>query len=457
MNERPTDEMRDPSSRILLMLAGLGFFVSLAFGGCKPKAQSGATAQQSRGSVIQRIQGLWSTGCHPWGNAGGSRLLEFTISSKEISYFQYEYADARCQNPRGRASSTTVYVPFKTDDEAGSIIVVTQPRSASVKPGSTSERDRLQALGGCGSKEWASGEEKNISMTNCGELMLASAQNGIFGSFRVSPEGDLFLADLPLAFKRQRVLAKPGASLSLDSVKPRNKTVFLAEAFLAPEKGRKGGPEEIQFGFTPETFQVQQCPDQKPGKGPEACGDFSPNMRKACEYCAGGIDICQKGTRWDLRFAQAIATQLQTRPPGGVCKPPGSEVGVIDPTESHDQTRAGLEAEIAVLNNGQLDGVNPDTLPQSPPWLPQQQPPVQGDPAAPVQVSAGEEGMKKVKEIAATAAGYVPGMLCGTGPWALACAGATMVAAGYVTQGTGFVLDLLLPTKNADAARAQGQ
>jgi len=447
---------------MLLALAVLSFGVALLFGGCK-KATQAKPAQT--GQVVSRVQGLWTSACQPL-TAGSSRLVEMTISKDEIFYFQYEYSDASCQAIRGRVSVSTPYLPLAADDELGRLDIVTQPRSAVVKPASAAELSRLQQNKLCGSETWSNSSEKNVSMTLCGDAFLDAAKLGNVESFAITSSDELSLGNAPLRFRRKPATKKAGQS-GFQLTERKKTEIYLADAYLPPER-RKKYDGEISFNFTPEAFQVQACAD----KPTEACGEFTPDMRAACAYCGGGIDTCQTAKRWALNFTQAIVTQLQTWPPGGVCKPPGAEAGVRDPGESHDEHQAAAESEIAEANNQRISGSSTAVqVEQQQQGQPRGQP--QGQPAN--GVSPEQERLKQRKEQIAAATGFGAGFLIPTGgkvvgglvgsiggpPGAVlgflagGAFGLTVGAATsrLITHATGTMLDMLMPTPEADAVR----
>ena len=131
-----TTDISEPqfSARMLFALAVLSFGVALLFGGCKKETKS-KHSSTATGPAATRVQGLWTSACQPLSPAS-SRLVEMTISRDEIFYFQFEYSDASCQAIRGRVSTSTPYLPLAASDALGRLDVVTQPRSAVVKPAS---------------------------------------------------------------------------------------------------------------------------------------------------------------------------------------------------------------------------------------------------------------------------------------------------------------------------------
>jgi len=444
------------STAAMVLLAALGS-VTLS---CKPKTSTARTASIAR-PITERIVGKWESDCLVL-PSGRSRKVNLTVTKIDMLYVQHEFFDAQCLQLRNQVSSTAPYAGSQKSQNEDVIEIVMQPRSMVAKPVAPAEIQRLNAEKICGSEYWQAGAEKNVSMTACGDVMLALPPQAMKESLVMTPAGKLILGTSGIELRRIAVAFAPTAYLDGAPPRPHSRPQFTLEDYKNLLAGKPTGArvrsgshssssDTTVLSLGSETFVVQPCSDNPK----EACGKFTEAMRTACAYCKGGIDTCQQKERWDLGFATNIAEQLKTRPPAGVCSPDGT-AGTRDPQESHDALSQAMDAEVAGDNNALL--ADPQAPPPSSdvnaPAAQQQAMPAAAAPVA--SVSAQEAQMKQRKVgVAQFVGNVVPmtlGLIPGCGFWCSTIVGA--VATPALTHGTGQLLDRFLPTRSADAAAA---
>lgn len=432
--------------RLPLVALALAASVGLSGAACKRNETRSAPRAAAPGGVAQRIVGSWGSACVP-NQPGGSTVLEAIVRRHSDGYsgdmlvIMNEFLDPACTQPRGTVSMLSPFaiVPSSLDEGNGGaparLNVLVQPSSMVVKPATVQEEARLRSQRFCGSENWKAGQELNVSLTNCGDLLLDTSKAGQGLTLTVMPDDSFIIGGIGIPMRR-RAVARP--------------TAFSGGNFALQDAAT--APQNHKASFQP-------CSDNPS----EACGDFTPDMRLACEYCKGGIDTCKFKKRWRIEFATNIATQLDTRPPGGVCAPPKSDL-VRNPVESHDTLRPQLEGGAVAAPSTEVRAPKDAVTGKSPTKSASPAPPAST-------VTEGEEKAKQRKELVAQAVGFGVGFLnvgakvvgsglCG--PGAPGCLAATLASIGVdvavgaaATHLSGQFLDRLFPTPNADKARQQ--
>ena len=461
-----------PSRQIktLHRLVFLGFSVFLLSFGCKNKlSKPPSEKQEDSVPAAVTIMGSWKTACLP-GNKGSdgkfvSRKLEAQISPTSIVFTQREFVDALCLNSKGQVIQHVPYKGVVQNPEGTRMDFGILPRSAGAIPDSKSAALKLADGRACGVGNWTQSQEKNVSGTSCGDLLLDAARYGNFESVAIHNLNEISFGTNPLKYTRQSITPSPQALSLADTTPPDyGFPSNLAELYKQQYSGSTAGLNLTDLGIKPCCSGAGQC-------DPNAfCGPFNDALRKACEVCKGGEQTCRIGTVWNFKFAESLALQLQSGAPERACSQgsggssgtsngvgSGSGSPVRDAGESLTQEREKAGAASASVNNlllgaGKEESAQNSGSAQSSPGAQGQQPNTAEDPnqaAAPGKKKLAKEFVAQVVGMVGTtiATGMMFGaatpcsFLCAAGSLAVTIAGQTVIP-----HVTGQILDFLIPT-----------